>query len=118
MAPCNHGITIRKGIETTHGTSIYTLRVVIFLHNAHSHLSFINLEMEAPGTTVALTTTCVLTMIVKHGDLRFVLVETGMMLPAEVGCVAFTKILELIARAAAENPDWVSVCTVDESQET
>lgn len=55
------------------------------------------------------------TVVVEHGDVRFVVVEAGIVLPLEVGGCAITKISELVS-VATENPDRMTILAIDESE--
>lgn len=56
-----------------------------------------------------------LAVVIKHGNVRLVLEETGVVLPAEVRGPALAEVFELVV-LAAEDPDGVSIRTVDQGQ--
>lgn len=57
-----------------------------------------------------------LAVVVEHGDVGLVAVESGVVLPAEVGCLAIAEVFELVV-APAKGPDGVAVGAIDEGEE-
>lgn len=117
VAPSRHDVSAGQGLEATHGASIHAIGVEVLLDDMHRHLLLVDLEMQTAGEARLLTRAGMLAVVVKHGDVRLVLVEARVVLPAEVGGSAVAEVLELVA-LATEDPDWMSIRAVNQGQQS
>lgn len=115
VAPGYHDVAAFQGLEATHGTSIHLLRMVVFLDNLNSHGGGVDLDLQtsSPAAFFLVTGTGSFAVVVEHGNMILVLVESRIVLPAKVGSLAVADVFELVL-VAAQHPDGMTIRTIDE----
>ena len=114
--PRNHDIATLKLLQPAHGARIDALWMKVLVDHTGRHVGDVNLEMQATAYTLALAVPAAPDVVVKQGNVALVVVEAGVVLPAEVGGCPVTQVSELVS-LTAKDPDWMPISAADESDE-
>lgn len=120
MSPSGHDIPAIQRLIPSHGAGVDVLRVEELANHSRGEGNGINGDVQSARLAFFLTDAAVFSVVVEERDVSFTRVGGGedasVVLPADVGGFAIREVCELVF-PAAEDPDWMAVFAVYESEE-